>query len=407
LHTTTPIRRSVLIAAACGFAQVGGAASAADLKLMGSVGAESRIFFEHPQYPRQADGPDGSLVLQPEFYAEWADGRDSVLFTPFVRLDNDDPRRSHFDVRDLTWVHAAETWELRAGVRRVFWGVAESNHLADIINQTDLVEDPDTEDKLGQPMVNLALIRPWGTVDLFVLPGFRERTFPGKSGRLRTEPRVDTSSASYESAAEDNHVDYAARYSRSVGPVDVGVYYFWGTGREPRLLPGRTESGEAVLRPRYDLIHQIGLDFLYTTGSCAWKLESIQRYGQGETFSAVVAGFEYTLVGIFGSAIDLGLLGEYHGDDRGYDAPPQVFDHDVFTGIRLGFNDLQDSRLLAGIVADVHGGGRFFNLEASRRLSEHWSLSAKARAFWSAPVSDPLHFIQKDDYLQLTVTRYF
>ena len=50
------------------------------------------------------------------------------------------------------------------GVRRVFWGVAESNHLVDVINQTDAIENPDQEDKLGQPMLNLAY------VEYFCLP---------------------------------------------------------------------------------------------------------------------------------------------------------------------------------------------------------------------------------------------
>jgi len=54
-----------------------------------------------------------------------------------------------------------------------FWGVTEFQHLVDIINQTDLVENIDTEDKLGQPMINLALINDWGTVDLFIMPYFR------------------------------------------------------------------------------------------------------------------------------------------------------------------------------------------------------------------------------------------
>jgi hypothetical protein len=73
-------------------------------------------------------------------------------------------------VRELVWLKVSDTWELRAGTSKVFWGVAESQQLADNINQTDLVEDIDQEDKLGQPLVNLSLVRDWGNLDLFVLP---------------------------------------------------------------------------------------------------------------------------------------------------------------------------------------------------------------------------------------------
>ncbi len=58
-----------------------------------------------------------------------------------------------------------EEWEILAGLNKVFWGVAESRHQ---------VEDIDEEDKLGQPMLNLTTLRDWGTVSLFILPGFSE-----------------------------------------------------------------------------------------------------------------------------------------------------------------------------------------------------------------------------------------
>ena len=53
----------------------------------------------------------------------------------------------------------------------MFWGVTESQHLVDVVNQTDLVENPDGEEKLGQLMVNLTVARSWGTLNLFVAPG--------------------------------------------------------------------------------------------------------------------------------------------------------------------------------------------------------------------------------------------
>ncbi len=379
--------------------------TAGEFKLMGSVAAESRLFWEDARFPGQ-HGANGSLVVQPEFYYETEDARDSLLFTPFVRIDQGDSRRSHGDIRELTWVRAAQTWEFRAGIRRVFWGVAESNHLVDVINQTDLVENLDSEDKLGQPMLNLALIRPWGTLDFFVLPGFRERTFPGQAGRLRSEPRVDTSSATYESAAEDKHVDYALRYAQVIGDLDFGIYHFWGTSREPELRAHRTERGRLILAPHYALIHQTGLDALYTVGNWSLKLEALRRSGQGETFLAMVGGFEYTLVGLWNTSWDLGALAEYHGDERGR-AAPQPFNHDVFSGARLALNDAEDTQILGGIVTDLYGEGRFFNLEISRRVGERWKVELETRVFWSAPRSDPLFFVTRDDYLQLQLSRYF
>ena len=378
---------------------------AADFELQGAVAAEARVFFERAQFPGQ-HGANGSAALSPEFYWSWEEGAQSLLFAPFLRVDQGDSRRSHADVRELLWTTAAESWEFRAGIGRVFWGVAESNHLVDIINQTDLVENLDTEDKLGQPMLNLALVRDWGTLDIFVLPGFRERTFSGKSGRLRTQLRVDTSSAQFDSAAGNHHVDLALRYTRTIGSLDLGLAHFRGTSREPRLLPARTPGGEPVLTPHYDQINQTSLDALYSWQNWLFKLEALHRTGQGRGFAAAVGGFEYTLVGVLGSSCDLGLLAEYHWDERGRRAL-SPFNRDLFAGFRLAVNDAASSTLLAGVVSDLRGDGNFINLEASRRFGDRWTLAVEMRVFRDTAPTDLLRFVDHDDYLGLELARYF
>ena len=72
----------------------------------------------------------------------------NLTFTPFFRLDSSDGERTHLDIRELLWQSYGDTWEVRAGLGKVFWGVTESQYLVDVINQTDLVESPDGEDRL-------------------------------------------------------------------------------------------------------------------------------------------------------------------------------------------------------------------------------------------------------------------
>jgi len=371
----------------------------------GFVAAEYRGFFQSPADPVQHDD-NVSLALEPEIFHKWNNGRDVVAFTPFLRLDQHDEERTHFDIRELTWVTARDNWEFRFGIRKVFWGVAESNHLVDIINQTDLVEDPDAEDKLGQPMLNLALIRDWGTLDLFVLTGFRERTFPGPEGRLRTQPRVDKDLAVYESSAKRGHIDLAGRWSKSIGVWDAGISYFHGTTRQPRFIPATNGAGENVLAPLYEQIDQTGVDVQATLGSWLLKLEALRRSGQGDAFYAAVGGFEYTFYGVLESAADVGLLVEYHYDQRPK-AEASVFDNDLFAGMRLTLNDAQSSQLLAGCVFDLDVSTRFCNIEASRRLGSNWVLSAEMRTFNNVSATDPLFSYRRDSYLQLELAYYF
>ncbi len=372
----------------------------------GYAGLEFRGFTQTAQDTRQDHSTNFSFAFESEYYHDWDNGNQSIAFVPFLRIDENDDERTHFDIRELTYLKAAENWELRLGIRKVFWGVTEFQHLVDVINQTDLLENLDTEDKLGQPMINLALIKDWGTVDIFVMPYFRERYFPGTTGRLRTIPHIDQERSQFESSAKEKHIDLAARYSHYFGDWDIGISHFYGTSRDPRLLSGTDNSGNAVLTPFYDIINQTSLDLQATKGNMLWKLEALHRSGQATTYNALAAGFEYTFVGIMDTAIDLGLLSEYHYDDRGESASSS-FEDDIALGARLAFNDVQSSEALIGMVWDRNTGGKFYNIEASRRIGDSWLLEAQGRFFSNQKASDPTKAFTKDDYIELFLTYNF
>ena len=79
-------------------------------------------------------------------------------------------------------------------------------------------------------------------------PGTANAPFPGRHGRLRAGLVVDHTLTSYESAAQEWHLDLAGRYSGSFGPLDVGLSVFDGTSREPTLSAGLYRSNDNGLR---------------------------------------------------------------------------------------------------------------------------------------------------------------
>ena len=372
----------------------------------GYISGEYRYFPLDPDDPRQ-HGNNLSLSAQPEYYAEWDNGRQGITVVPFVRWDQGDEARSHADIRELNWLKASDDWELRVGIGKVFWGVTESQHLVDIVNQTDFVENLDGEDKLGQPMLHLALIRDWGTVDLFALPGFRERTFAGSKGRPRSQPYVDTSLTRYQSPNKQRVIDYAARWSHYIGDWDFGLSYFHGTSRDPTLKPATNSNGEDVIAPLYEIISQYSLDLQATLGDWLWKLETIRRNGlEAGNYTAATGGFEYTIVGIFDSSYDLGLISELLWDQRGKDAPV-LFNNDTMIGARFTLNDAQSSELLLGLISDNDDHSQLLYIEGSRRIGQRWKLSIEARTFSNIPQRGLLYGMRDDDYLQLELQRYF
>lgn len=378
----------------------------------GSVGAQSRNFFEPADSAAQHQHYL-SVVAEPEYYAEWDDGAQNIEIKLFYREDQYDEQRSHGDIRELSWASVFENWELRLGISKVFWGVTETQHLVDIINQTDLVENVDAEDKLGQQMIMASTEQDWGTIDLFVLPGFRERTFAGSQGRPRTSVIIDTSrDAIYDSSDGKNHIDLAARYSHYIGDWEFGLSYFTGTGREPTdYRPvALSPEGEPVLVPVYSLIDQLGLDGQAFFGDWTWKLEAaamrVRSGGKDGTRSyRAVGGFEYTWVGIADSNMDLGFVVEYHYSDQ--NVIETIFDNDLATGLRFVFNDAQSSEILAGVFTDADTQTMASFIEASRRLGESWTLEFQLRAFHGTTQGRPLYSFRFDDFAQLDLNYHF
>lgn len=383
---------------------LGGTAPVIAHDLSGFMTVEGRLFANRPLAADQKKD-NAALVLQPEYYHDWENGL-RLTMSPFLRLDSADSQRNHFDIRELNILWPAENWEVRAGIGKIFWGATEFVHLVDIINQTDGIEGIDGEDKLGQPMVKLSLPRDWGTMDFFVLPGFRERTFPGNKGRLRTGLTVDVDRAAYENAAAENHWDFAARYSHSIAGLDFGISHFRGIDREPQLLTGLNNSGQPILIPYYVRTNQTGLDLQLATGRWLWKFEGLHRTGQGDDFFAGTGGLEYTLFDIFERGYDLGIIGELVRDSRG-ELATTAMENDVMFGLRLALNNAASTEILIGLAQDLDSAARIITLEAGHRLTDNLKLHIEAGLFLDAPIDDLLYNLRDDDYLKLEMAWYF
>lgn len=333
----------------------------------------------------------------------------------FGRADQQDTERTHVDIREAYWTHVGNAWELKAGISKVFWGVTESRHLVDVINQTDLVENIDAEDKLGQPMFKLGLEREWGNLDLFWLPYFREKTFVGKDGRLNAFPVViNTDDAQFESSADNWHSDFAFRYSTRINDLDVALSHFSGTSRNP-LIQFNGNFLAPGFQPYYVQIDQTGLELQYIYEDWLWKLEGVTSSGEYQRYSAAVFGFEYTQVGICDSSADLGWIVEYMFDDRhghpnsSAKAAPHSFERDIFLGWRYAFNDADSTELLAGIIYDPQTEESLYSLEYSKRLASDLKLNLELRAFQGAEQDSNLKtfYLRDEDYLQLELVKFF
>ncbi|RZO97483.1 MAG: hypothetical protein EVA53_02060 [Gammaproteobacteria bacterium] len=363
----------------------------------GEVSFENRSFSEQGLFDQQKN--HYSFTLSPEFYFESEDQNTSFTFKTKIRKDSLDNERNLFDIQDLSLIKVKNSYETRIGIRRDFWGVTETVHRVDIINQTDQVESFDGEDKLGQPMINFSLERDWGVLDIYALIGFRERTFAGEKGRLRAPFLIDTNSAIYESGAKNLRTDFAFRWSQSYRNLEIALSHFSGTSREPKFV-NKTASSKT---PYYGIIDQTGLEALYIMGGLALKLEAISRSGQGDRFSAATVGFEYTQVGILSSRLDLGWILELNYDDRYEESP-------LALGTRLTFNDMYDSQILSGVMRNEETGETNVFVEASRRIGNCCRMSFESIYFNGGNDSNKMQkmfeYLKQDDFVRLEFIYY-
>ena len=228
----------------------------------------------------------------------------------------------------------------------------------------------------------------------------------GGNGRLRFPLIVDNERVSYESDAEQWHPDLAARYSRSFGTADVGLSVFDGTSRDPFLLTDVDRSGQPVLVPYYERIRQFGLDVQVTVESWLFKLEAIgragarDRLGREEEYVASVFGGEYTLNSVFGTAVDLSLIGEWNYDGRGRNAT-HIFQNDLFLAARFAFNDVRSTEMLASMMNDIDTTTRVLTFEFNRRISDSWSVHLEAIALLDVDNTDLSYTIRRDSFIEM------
>ena len=407
----------------CGSISDAAADSEIDFQFSGQIGVESQSYWQHGAYPGQRRQAFG-VTLEPELYFETESGS-SFTFKPIYRHDTMDPRRRRGDIREayfLWYGQAGEgEWELRLGIDQIFWGVAESTNIVNIINQSDLVEDPFDKEKLGQPMAHLTWSADWGITEFFVLPYHRKRTFSGLKGRFRSHLVVDNSEPVYENSDKERHVDYAIRYSHSLGPVDFGVSGFVGTNRKPSFIFNNTNLPNATaLIPYYSQIRQVGLDLQVTLESSLLKLEAIRRKGAlnadcvvlnencvEEDYSAYTIGGEYTFYSVFESDSDITALGEWNYDSRGSRATEDL-EHDVFLGLRWALNDTQDTEFVLGYVGDTKYDTSILNAEFNRRISDTISLETEIFSIQNAdPLDRAFDTVRKDSFIQVRLNYNF
>ena len=356
--------------------------SVAAVEILGEVGLENRHFNQRTEGYDSKESP--SLFLKVSFYEQSNIGENLFAFTPFIRLDKNDNERTHFDIKELSWLHIDNHWEYRTGIRIENWGVTEAINLVDIINQKDDIDQIDGDEKLGQPMINLSRVSDYGIFDIYALVGLREKKFPSAMGRPRLPLLVNTDNAKYESSAQNKRIDFAFRWQHLLGNWQIALSKFIVTPREPVLTlatdsfdlnnfltEGKLRSNDnPTLFPFYPVIDQTGIEALYLKGNWGYKAELITQSGGRKTFYAADIGLEYNANSIFTTNIDISWILEYLYDSR-EGSQSSIYQDDLYLASRIAFNNQASTEALLSVTYDSKSKEKIIGMESSWRHSNN------------------------------------
>jgi len=372
-------RRSLACAIFALFALFAASGCLPKVDASGHVAADARAFAFDPKYPGQDRGDGVSLVAEPQFDMKSESGVHAATLRPFYRLDPNDEKRSHADLREAGYRLATEHFRAGLGTGIFTWGALESYKPSDVMNQIDFVESVDQTQKLGLPYVSAGYVGEKVALTLYYLPYFRDKTFQGIRGRPRFSVPVDTDNPIFASGLRRVQPSGAARLTLNLGDFDFGLGLFTGLSREPRFVAQIT-TGQ--ISPVYDLAHQASIDGQWTLGALVLKGEMFFRLWGDDLRSFLGGGFgaDYTFFKVASEA-DLSFAAEMLLDSRPPDAAPTFFQHDGFLGMRLAVNDTASTEVLAGAIVDVFDFTTFGRAGISRRFGDHWRISADVSVF--------------------------
>jgi|GEM_PF-3707693 len=351
-----------------------------------------------------------AITLAPELKVQR--GKFSLKLAPYLRHDFEDGERSDFDLRQAYVAFSGEKTDIKAGFEVENWSVLEFGHIVNIVNQFDTRESLFLDHYLGQLMLSLQRHENFGSFQLIVMPSFRPMFFFPPSSRLSFGVKVaDFDSDPLVGAGSDSGVDTLLRYSHSFGSVDLGVYGFYGTSRQPNLSVGfDTQALRLQLTPSYETVVQLGLDLQSSLAGFLQKLEATYMLTDAQNLLNIAGGVEYSFSAIFGSSLDLGLFSEFYFSnvDAGRSEAFVLLQNDLYGGVRLSYAGQTALSLVLAASHDLEHQSDALAVKGEYKFVDHWGLGLEAWAMTRVREKDALLYaLRHDRFLRISAEYYF
>jgi len=317
-----------------------------------------------------------------------------------LRSDAEQNGRSFVRVDELYGSYDFAELQIAAGRSIRFWGALEARNIVDGFNPVDLRNSYFDRDKIGVWNAALTHYTDSGSLSLIV-------TFAEEDQKMAKAPYVYNffpPAVRYDSDLKTeisrNDPTYYLRFSGSTEtefPLDYALILQHGYDSQRYFLPGDpiiTPTGLLTYTytvPLTEHAYRVDKAMTYDTlvvGNTLFKLEALYADVRDDPhisdYYHAAAGIEHTLPQVYGEA-DLGLIAEYYRyetlePDRYTDLDLfEVFQNDLFLGLRLSLNDVNSASLVGGVVADLEYDEQSYYAEYETRLFDTMKLNVDYR----------------------------
>ncbi|MFT6897259.1 MAG: hypothetical protein ACJA13_001665 [Paraglaciecola sp.] len=277
-----------------------------------------------------------------------------------------DNSESAWDIQDFYWRWHNKNVVLDVGFTRDFWGVTESRHLVDVINQVDLRFDRFADARLSQPMVKVDYRQVGSTLSFYLLPCYR--ALPQLDLGLNSDERQ--SFTRIDCGKDNGELPWSAavRWAKVTGEVDWGLAFYQGVSREPYA----GFKPNSVLVDAYPDVSRATVDMQWTNESLLLKGEALLQHSPYGDAAAIIGGFEYSYATLFDGELDLSLLMEYLHDSR---CRQIAFSCATMVGVRWLGNDVAGSNGLLTLLYDRKSHQWRPAFQYGRRFSDSTSVN--------------------------------
>ncbi len=329
--------------------------------------------------------------------------------------------RSYVRVDELYGRYDLENGEVLAGKNLRFWGALEVRNIADVFNPYDLRADPFYKTKLGVINAEYTQYTQTGEfsfiVQLYEQP--REMSaypyvyyyFPKD---VKYSKDLKTQSGRYR---PNFYLKYTDTYDGEGYSLDYAIILQNGYDSQRYYTTHMTANNEVETNEHAYLVNKFITYDTLVSGATLYKLEAIYadvlNNEQISDYTHLGLGIEHTIPQIYKEA-DLGLLAEYYryhtfdGSKRDDLELFEVFQNDLFLGLRYSFNKGNDSSIVGGGIFDLDYSEYVYYLEYKTRIADSYKINFDYR-YIEPSKSKPTVFnlMGRHERLSLKVGYYF